>query len=323
MEQRDDPAWSGGHTLADAVTIAAKRARQWRSLPDLLERQSVLGVVLVSGAILYMLALVGYPFALALYLSVSDANVATSGLGNFVGFDNFVSLFQSSVFLTALRNTLFFTLIAAVFKSLLGTTLAFLLAENLPGTRVFRLVILLPWTIPIALSSITWKWMFDSQYSIINWIGTHLGIIHGNPIWLGDPNLAAISIIVVNIWRGTAFSMLLFGGALTTVPPSQLEAARLAGASGWQQIRDIVLPSIRGHILTNLLLISLWTFNDFAPFLITAGGPNFATDTLPVYIFRNAFRNLQFGYGAAISTIMLLINLVIGLAYLRVLRARD
>src|SRR5439155_20739192 len=115
--------------------------------------------------------------------------------------DNFASLFQSSVFLTALRNTLFFTFVAAIFKGLLGTTLAFLLAENLPGTRVFRFIILLPWTIPIALSSITWKWMFDSQYSIVNWIGHALDILPkaNNPNWLGEPTLAIISIIAVNV----------------------------------------------------------------------------------------------------------------------------
>src|SRR5436853_3278925 len=110
--------------MADALTLQARPSRRL-SIGQLLERQSVLGLVLVSGAVLYMLILVGYPFALALYLSVSDASVATTGLGNFVGLDNFISLFQSSVFLTALRNTLVFTLVAAIFKSVLGTSLAF------------------------------------------------------------------------------------------------------------------------------------------------------------------------------------------------------
>src|SRR5262249_26275088 len=143
-------------------------------------------------------------FLLAVYLALSDASVSTTGLGNFVGAENFVALFQSSVFLTALRNTLLFTAASAVFKGLLGTTLAFLLAENLPGTRIFRFVILLPWTVPIALSSITWKWMFDTQYSIINWVGHAIGLLKPfeNPNWLGDPTLAIASIIAVNVWRG-------------------------------------------------------------------------------------------------------------------------
>ena len=132
-----------------------------------------------------------------------------------------------------------------------------------------------------------------------------------------------VSIIVFNTWRGTAFSMLLFSAALGAVPPSQLETARLAGAGAGQQFRDVVFPHIRGHILTNTLLISLWTFNDFSPYLLTAGGPNHATETLPVFIYNEApSRAAQLGYGSAISLIMLVINLVIALCYIRLLRER-
>jgi multiple sugar transport system permease protein len=130
------------------------------------------------------------------------------------------------------------------------------------------------------------------------------------------------SIIIYNTWRGTAFSMLLFSAALGAVPPSQLETARLAGASTWQQFRDVVFPHIRGHILTNTLLISLWTFNDFGPYLLTAGGPDHATETLPVFIYLRALYGGELGYGSAISFIMLLINLAIALFYIRLLRER-
>ena len=129
-------------------------------------------------------------------------------------------------------------------------------------------------------------------------------------------------IIVFNIWRGTAFSMLLYSAALTGVPPSQLATARMFGANSWQQLRDVVFPHIRGHILTNLLLISLWTFNDFTPYQITAGGPNDKSEILPVYIYQTALFDGQMGLGAAISLLMLVINLVVALVYLRLLRER-
>jgi multiple sugar transport system permease protein len=310
--------------LAQPVTIAVTRARQWRSIPTLLERQSVLGVVLVSGAILYMVVLVGYPFALALYLSVSDANVATSGLGNFVGFDNFVSLFQSSVFLTALRNTLFFTLVAAIFKALLGTALAFLLAENLPGTRVFRLIILLPWTIPIALSSITWKWMFDSQYSIINWIGTHLGIIHGNPIWLGDPNLAAASIITVNIWRGFPFAAIILLAGLTSIPQDILDAAKVDGANGLVRFRRVVVPMIAPILFVGSLYDLVFSLTDMTVVnLLTNGGPANATHVLASYAFLVGVQSGALGRGAAIATLLLPVLLVVIVIVLRSLKQRD
>ena len=310
--------------MADAVTIATRRARSWRSVPALLERQSVLGLLLVSGAILYMVALVGYPFALALYLSVSDANVSTAGLGRFVGFDNFVSLFQSSVFLTALRNTVFFVLVAAVFKSLLGTTLAFLLAENLPGTRVFRLIILLPWTIPIALSSITWKWMFDSQYSIINWIGTHLGILHSNPIWLGDPNLAAASIIMVNIWRGFPFAAIILLAGLTSVPQDILDAAKVDGANGLVRFRKVIVPMIAPILFIGGLYDLVFSLTDMTVVnLLTLGGPANTTHVLASYAFLVGVQSGALSRGAAIAVLLLPILFIIIVLVLRSLKRRD
>jgi multiple sugar transport system permease protein len=127
-------------------------------------------------------------------------------------------------------------------------------------------------------------------------------------------------IIIFNIWRGTAFSMLLYSAALNTVPTSHLEVARMAGARQWQQLRDIVLPTIRRHILTNTLLITLWTFNDFTPYLLTGGGPDNRSETLPVYIYKTAILNGRLGFGSAISLLLLLANLVIAVVYIRLLR---
>ena len=117
--------------------------------------------------------------------------------------------------------------------------------------------------------------------------------------------------------------MQLFSSAISAVPPSQLESARMVGANTWQQLRDVILPNIKGHLLTNTLLITLWTFNTFTPYLLTAGGPNGQTDILSVYIYQTAIPGGQLGLGAAISLIMLLINLVIALMYTRVSRGKS
>jgi multiple sugar transport system permease protein len=293
-------------------------------LSNLLERQSTLGLILVSGAVIYMVALVGYPFVLALYLSVSDASVATTGFGHFVGLDNFVSLFESSVFLTALRNTIVFVAVAAVFKSLLGTSLAFLLAENLPGTRVFRLIILLPWTIPIALSSITWKWMFDSQYSIINWIGRHLGIIQGNPVWLGDPVLAAISIIVVNIWRGFPFAAIILLAGLTSIPQDILDAAEVDGANGIVRFRKVIVPMIAPILFIGGLYDLVFSLTDMTVVnLLTLGGPANTTHVLASYAFLVGVQSGALGRGAAIAILLFPILLLVVFFVLRTLRRRD
>jgi len=130
------------------------------------------------------------------------------------------------------------------------------------------------------------------------------------------------SIIIFNIWNGTAFSMLLFSSALAAVPPSQFETAKMSGAGTLATLRDVVFPNIRGHVLTNTLLITLWTFNVFAPYLITAGGPEGRTEILGIYIYRVALKEGALGEGAALSLIMILINLVVASVYLRLLRER-
>ena len=307
-----------------SVSVARPRTSFWP--PPALERPSVLGPLLVAPAILYMVLLVGYPFLLALYLSMSNADVATTGLGTFVGLDNFVALFQSSVFQTALRNTLMFTLVSAVFKGLLGTTLAFLLAENLPGTRVFRFVILLPWTIPIALSSITWKWMFDTQYSIINWLGHATGLLEPfeNPNWLGDPNLAIASIIAVNIWRGFPFAAVILLAGMTAISSEILDAAKVDGAGGITRFRKIIVPMIAPVLFVGSLYDLVFTLTDMTVvYLLTLGGPANTTHVLSSYAFLVGVQSGALGRGAAIAILLFPILLCIVFVVLRALRRRD
>jgi multiple sugar transport system permease protein len=273
-----------------------------------------------------MVVLVGYPFLLALYLAMSDANVSTTGLGKFVGFDNFEALFESSIFLTALRNTVMFTLLSAVFKGLLGTTLAFLLAENLPGTRIFRFLILLPWTVPIALSSITWKWMFDTQYSIINWVGHAIGVIKpfDNPNWLGEPTLAIASIIAVNVWRGFPFAAVILLAGMTSVPAEILDAAKVDGAGPVVRFRKIIVPMIAPVLFVGSLYDLVFTLTDMTVvFLLTLGGPGNSTHVLSSYAFLVGIQSGALGRGAAIAILLFPILLCVVFVVLRSLRQRD
>jgi multiple sugar transport system permease protein len=286
----------------------------------------VLGPLLVAPAVLYMAVLVGYPFALALYLSMSNADVATTGLGRFVGFENFVALFESTVFLTALRNTLLFTFVSAVFKGLLGTTLGFLLAENLPGTRFFRFIILLPWTIPIALSSITWKWMFDTQYSIVNWIGHAFNLLPSgvNPNWLGDPTLAMISIIAVNVWRGFPFAAVILCAGLTAVPSEVLDAAKVDGAGPITRFRKIIVPMIAPILFVGSIYDLVFTLTDMTVvYLLTLGGPGNSTHVLASYAFLVGIQSGALGRGAAIAVLLFPILLCLVYFVLRNLGRRE
>src|SRR5690606_17152666 len=230
----------------------------------------------------------------------------------FVGLDNYLKALSDPGFWNSTVLTFQFVLGSAVIgQAVLGFTLAWLM-RNRRGTlkSVVEGIVILAWILPSAVVAFLWVALLDRDSGTLNAL---LGI--PGFAWLLDYPM--LSIIVFNTWRGTAFSMMLYGAALGNVPPSHLESARLAGASGLQQLRDVVFPHIRGHILTNLLLISLWTFNDFGPFLLTAGGPENKTEILAVYVYKTALQAGDLGYGAAISTIILLINLVVAIFYLR------
>nr|WP_272926142.1 sugar ABC transporter permease [Streptomyces sp. SID8379] len=198
-------------------------------------------------------------------------------------------------------------------QAVLGFALAWWMRERSGRVKgLLEALVMLSWILPSSVVAFLWIALLDRDGGTLN------SVLHTpGAAWLLDHPM--LSIIAYNIWRGTAFSMMLYSAALGNVPVSHLETARLAGASRWQQLRDVVFPCVRGHVLTNLLLISLWTFNDFSPYLITAGGPDGKTETLPVFIYQTALGSGQLGYGSAISLLMLLVNLVVALVYLRLL----
>jgi multiple sugar transport system permease protein len=273
----------------------------------------------VIPALLLVGAFLVFPALWTLYLGVTDYRLTGVAAANpqFVGLQNYVNAIGSPQF----RNSLWLTILFVLGSAVIGqTAMGFGIAWSVRSVpRLVRsaieTLVLLAWILPSSVVAFLWIAYLGRENGTLNTILNTQGMD-----WLLTHPM--LSIIVFNTWRGTAFSMLLFSAALNAVPPSQLETARLAGASTLQQFRDVVFPHIRGHVLTNTLLISLWTFNDFSPYLLTAGGPNHASETLPVYIYNSALYAGQLGYGSAISLIMLLINLMIALFYLRLLKER-
>lgn len=269
------------------------------------------------------LALIGvflvFPALWTLYLGVT--NWRLTGLAaaepEFVGLDNYLDALTDDRFLNSLYLTVIFVFGSAVAgQMVLGFFIAWLLrSAGKPLRAAVEMLVLLAWILPASVIAWLWLVLLDRRSGTLNTIlGTE------GTGWLLEYPMQ--SIIAFNIFNGTAFSMLLFGAALASIPPSQLETARMAGARTWATLRDVVFPNIRGHILTVLLLVTLWTFNVFTPYLLTAGGPNQRTEILPVFIYRLALQTGELGRGAAFSLIMILINLAIALVYLRVLRER-
>jgi hypothetical protein len=273
----------------------------------------------VAPALIVIALFLLFPAVWTIYLGLTDYRLTglAASATDFVGADNYLRTLRDPSFWNSLRVTVLFVALSGVVgQSVTGFALAWS-TRRLGGwaRTALESVVLAAWVIPGSVVSFLWIALLDRRGGTLNALAHTPG-----RAWLIEHPLAVI--IIFNIWCGTAFSMQLFSSALSAVPPSQLESARMAGASGWQQLRDVVLPTIRGHILTNTLMITLWTFNTFTPYLLTAGGPGRRTEIMSVYIYKTAIPGGQLGRGAALSVLMLVINLVIALAYMRVGRSR-
>lgn len=276
-------------------------------------------MLFVAPAMLLIGVFLLFPALWTLYIGGTDYELTGPSRvsPSFVGIDNYLTVLTDSRFYNSLLLTLLFVGFSAVIgQNVLGFFLAWSL-RNVAGwlRRGVETLVLLAWVLPASVVAFLWIAMLDRHDGTVNnLLGT------SGTAWLVEYPM--VSIIVFNIWKGTAFSLMLYGAALASVPPSQLETARMAGASGRQTLRDVVFPHIRGHMLTNTLLISLWTFNDFTPFLITAGGPGRDSEITAVYLYNTAIDDGRLGYSGAISLLILVANVALALFYLRLLRKR-
>ncbi len=285
----------------------------------------MLPYALLSPTLLYMLALLGYPFFLALYFSISNASVEES-VGTFVGLRNYANVIGDAQFQKALLDSFIFTFGSGVVKGILGTTLAFLLLRQFPARKVIRGFLMLPWTLPIALSVLSFKFgMFDPQFSVVNWVGAHLGLLRSPyPNWLGDPVYAMIAVMTLNVWRGFPFSAIIVLAGLTSIPGEIIDAARVDGANWWQRWQKVIVPMIAPILFVGLTFDVVFTFTDLSVvYLLTNGGPINATEILPTLAFRTGILGGDLARGSAIALFMLPLLVVMVVVMLRSLRRRD
>jgi multiple sugar transport system permease protein len=262
---------------------------------------------------------IAYPFVNGVLLSVTDAKVGVPG--KFVGFQNFVALAHDSIFRVAVWNTFVYTAVTTVFKLALGLWLALLLNRHFRGKALTRAFVLLPFIIPTVLSTFAWKWMFDPTFSVINWTLYHLDIIQTRINWLGDPTLALISVMIVNVWRGVPFYAISLLAGLQTISPELAEAAAIDGARPWQRFWYVTWPLLLPVTMVVVLFSVIQTFADFQlVYVLTGGGPANATQLFATYAYQIGVGTGLLSQGAAISLAMfpiLLIVVVVQLLYIR------
>jgi len=308
-------------TTATAAALTARTGYRAR----LADNERWLWRLMLAPAILYIVLLVGFPFSLSLYYSVSDVTVGSREM-NFVGLESFRRVVDNRTFWTALKNTLIFTIVTQIFVLFFANILAMALSVDFRGKWFVRLLILLPWVAPISLGSIGWLWIYDSIYSIINWTGQALRILGPNewPIWLGQPNLAMASIIIVQIWRIVPLATVIILAGLTSIPQDIHDAAQVDGAGFWRHLFQITFPLLMPITLVAVLFGAIFTFTDLiVVFVLTRGGPYDTTQVLASWAFFTGIQAGDLAGGAAISLFLFPVLAAVAIVFLRLARRTD
>lgn len=263
-----------------------------------------LGLWFMLPAAAFLLLFLTYPLGLGIWLSVTDTRIGRDGV--FIGLENFEWLNQDPVFWLSVFNTFLYTIVASILKFALGLYLAVLLNNHMPWKAIIRAIVLLPFIVPTVLSAIAFWWIYDTQFSIISWTLSELGLISENINFLGEPNNARASVIAANIWRGIPFVAITLLAGLQTIPQSLYEAATIDGASRWQMFRHVTYPMLTPIIAVVMTFSVLFTFTDFQLiYAMTRGGPANATHLMATLSYQRAIMGGNLGEGAAISTAMI------------------
>jgi multiple sugar transport system permease protein len=300
--------------VRDVENVPAARVKR---VPHKGMKRSTIAFLMALPLILLVLTLVIYPAFYALHLAMLNKSMQ-----RFVGLSNFTFLFKRETFWLVVQQSCIFAITAVIFKALIGFIVAHFV-HNIPskGQRKWRGMLLVPWVIPPAMSSLAWLWLYDPSYSAFNWLLAKVGI--GPVFWLGEANWARFSVILVNVWVGAPFFMIMYLAALKSVPEQLYEAANIDGANWWQRIWYVTLPMMRNIIAITALFSLIVTFANFDIVqVLTQGGPIDKTHVFATWSFRLGIQGNDIPLGAAVSLFMFPILAVAAVFILRDINKR-
>jgi multiple sugar transport system permease protein len=293
------------------------------------DQSGLLAKLMIAPAILYVTAMIGFPFILAILYSLSDITTGDPTL-RLVGMRNFRDILADSVFRLSLKNTFFFAIVSQILVILLSRVVATALMKEFRGKWLARFLIMLPWTAPIALGTIGWLWMLDSIFSPFDWVFRWLGLLgtpgallgpQTNLYWLGVPSLAMASVIIVHIWRILPLATVIQLAGLSSIPKDLLEAAEVDGATPWRRTLEITIPLTLPIVSIAFLFGLVFTFTDVTVvYVLTRGGPVHSTQVLSTWTFFKGIEGGDLAQGAAIS--LFLFPVLAGVAALMLRMAR-
>ena len=276
-----------------------------------MKNEKALGRMLVLPIFLLVFVLMGYPFINTLYISLTNKRVGY--VPKFIGLQNYTRLITDPTYWLVLKNTFIYMFLSVGVKLTFGMILALTLNEKFIGRGIIRMLLLIPWAIPGMVAAMTWKWMYNDTFGIINSILKNIGLIEASIPWLSSKHLTLYSVIIVNIWRGVPFFLFSLLGALQTIDGQLYEAAKVDGAKVIRRFWNITIPSIIPVISITTMLSSIWTFNDFENiYLITGGGPLNSSSVIATYTYEIAFHynEMAQAVSVAVSVVPILILMI-------------
>ncbi len=289
-------------------------------------RRILVPALFLSPVIVYALLFFAYPLVFGFVMSFENFNfeALVKGSGPFVGLANYRAVLADPVTIAALRNTVIFTVASVLFQVVISLGLAMLLNQRYFLGGLLRRLILIPWLIPLVATGTIFAQLFGAQNSLVNSVLQHLGIIHSPIGWLIHYTPAMTALILVNIWAGLPFNTIVFYSGLQDLDQSVYEAAKVDGANAWQRFVHLTLPLLRPVIAIVTMIGVIATVKVFdLVVVITGGGPNNATQLLSTWAYTQAFTNFNFGQGAAIGNILLVLSIIVAIFYVKTLRRED
>lgn len=274
-------------------------------------------------AIIILLLFLFFPLLWNIYISLHDVSILTIiKEWEFVGFENFNSIFEDPNFFNSLKVTIVFVFGTVLLQFGIGLLIAILLNQQIRASGLFRTLFIIPWTVSTVITGFSFKFLFDDNFGIINYGIEKLGL--DSVQWFSDTALAIWIIIIANTWYGTPFTILFLTAGLLSINPTLYEAAIIDGATKFRRFVYITLPLLKPFILTNLILVTVWTINFFdLQLIMTNGGPLFSTTTMSLYMYKQAFEFGYFSEGAAVGILLIIMNIAVAFVYLRLFAGRN
>ena len=274
--------------------------------------------IMLAPAIVFLALLSAFPLGKVVHDAFTHVHLINKSMTGFAGIENFKTVVSDEHFGQAVKNTIYWTVFSVLGEYIVGMTTAVLLNQKFKGRAIFRTCIFIPWLVPIIVAGMTWDWLLNPEFGIINYALTSLNIIDSPINFLGDSKYAMATVIFVNIWRSFPYYTISFLSALQSIPGDLAEAASIDGAGVFRRFFSITLPQLRSVSLVIVFIHVIWTAVNFDfIWVMTEGGPNYATETLPIMIYRYSMKKFDVGAASALSTMMFTIMVVLFVFYYR------